>query len=222
MNYFINFVLFMIIILFYYKQSIYFRESFDPNNKHTNIILLGDSILKNDNYVDKNKNVEHILSTIFNGKIYNYARDNATIFSIYYQINSISNDLNNKNTHIFISIGGNDILNNPNILYDNYDLEKIIDRYKNALQNISIKFNNCQIYLLNIYYPKNNKYEIYKNITSKWNDFISSYAKEHNFIAVNISTIMNHKQDFVYDIEPSSIGSEKIAQSIINNLTVST
>ena len=90
----------------------------DKNNKNNNknkketLVLLGDSILKNNSYMDYNeKSVEHLLKEKSNNNCFNYAEDGAIIIDCYDQLDKIPDDLNNKRTTIYLSVGGNDIIN---------------------------------------------------------------------------------------------------------------
>ena len=51
-----------------------------------------------------------ILKTYTNN-VYNYAKNESTIHDLYLQLDKIPTNMNNSNTYIFISAGGNDILN---------------------------------------------------------------------------------------------------------------
>ena len=98
------------IILLYFAYELYqHREGIQ--NKITHIVLLGDSIFQNKKYVPKSKSVEYLLKEKLSIPSLVLAQDNAIIYDIPNQYNSMPIDLNAKSTNLYISIGGNDLLN---------------------------------------------------------------------------------------------------------------
>jgi hypothetical protein len=202
----------------YYKYYI-LREPFE-NNK--TIVLLGDSIIKNNSYIKNGKGIDDILSEKTNGNSYCYAKDDSTIVDIYNQLDSIPSDLNKKSTTIFLSVGGNNILNNyvdkeVNVK-DTKGLNPIFNAYKNLIKSIQVKMNDSKIVLLDIYYPTNIKLSQYKPILEEWNKLITDFSKDSaNNISnvINISNILIDPTDFTLNIEPSETGGEKIADNIL-------
>jgi lysophospholipase L1-like esterase len=75
-----------------------------------NVILLGDSVLNNSNYVPSGKSVGDILNSKLSN-VLNLAKDGATINDLYRQLDDIPIELDKAETFVFISAGGNDILN---------------------------------------------------------------------------------------------------------------
>jgi len=198
-----------------YTRSTVIKEPFTNNDT---IILLGDSIFKNDSYVSEGKSVESLLKEKTNKKIYIYAENDALINTMYTQINKIPIDLNSPSTTIFLSAGGNDILEkyvefSNNDVPDDY-INTIFAAYKTLVKSIQTKMNKCNIVLLDIYYPNNIKYNQFKPLLEKWNNLLNSYAsdKKNNIDKViRISEVLTKPEDFTHDIEPSEIGGEKIA-----------
>ena len=80
-----------------------------PNTQ--NVVLLGDSILNNSGYVRSQYIVGNIIKKIYPKTIV-LAADNATVSSTHNQIAALQQypHLNTSNTYIFLSVGGNDIL----------------------------------------------------------------------------------------------------------------
>lgn len=201
----------------------YLQENFGGEIK--NIILLGDSILNNKSYVSPKKSIVEIIEDTKSGQTYCYARDSARIFDVYKQIELIKIKIND---YIFLSIGGNDILNyfencnNDDCFIDNninIFLSSIFDIYKDLVQSINIRFPNNKIYLLDIYYPIDNKYSSYYSIIYKWNNMLYEFASHNNNNisgVLKISSIFTSKTDFIFDIEPSETGGHKIAENIIH------
>ena len=194
-----------------------FMETFDSNKQ--NFILLGDSIFKNEAYVSNGKSIYSLLIKRTNGKTICLAADEAKIVDVYNQINNIPDDLNNNNTTIFLSIGGNDILSQlKNKEELDRDLRSIFDEYKKLIKSIQTKIPDANIVLVDVYYPNNFKYEKYYPIITEWNTKMYDYAKDpknHINSVLSISAILNQKDDFNAEIEPSETGSKKIVDTIL-------
>jgi lysophospholipase L1-like esterase len=137
---------------------------------------------------------------------------------VYDQLDKIPIELNTENSDIFLSIGGNDIINNYNYLtndlHKHNHLNKLFSNYSELVKSIQIKMNKANIVLLDIYYPKSSYYRSYIPIIEEWNNKL--YEKEDNFKILRISKYLNDSTDFIYSIEPSKKGGEKIADMIIN------
>jgi lysophospholipase L1-like esterase len=240
-----NFYLYIFILCFviisvssfthYYKYYVlkeHFSNIYSNSNSYSNVynsekkyVLLGDSIIKNNSFVKNGKGIDDILNEKTNGNSYCYAKDDSTIVDIYSQLDSIPSDLNNKNTIVFLSVGGNDILNN----YVNNDvdtkntkvLELIFNTYKKLFKSIQTKMDQTKIVLIDIYYPTSIKFSQYKPILEEWNKLISDFASSSNnsnnsnLQVLNISNILIESTDFTLNIEPSETGGEKIANNIL-------
>lgn len=200
----------------YYKYYV-LREPFDNNDKK--YILLGDSILKNNSYVKNGKGIDDILNEKTNGNTHCYAKNESTIVDVYSQLDSIPDDMNKQTTAVFLSVGGNDILNN----YADKDISNkdtkvlgpIFNAYKTLIKSIQTKMNDSKIVLLDIYYPTNIKLAQYKPILEEWNKMISDFASTNNIQVINISNILIESTDFTLNIEPSELGGEKISDNIL-------
>jgi hypothetical protein len=200
----------------YYKYYI-LKEPFINNDK--TYILLGDSIIKNNSYVKNGKAVEDILNEKTNGNIRCYAKDDSTIVDVYSQLDSIPNNMNKQTTSIFLSVGGNNILQN----YADKDvsvkdiriLDPIFNAYKILIKSIRTKMNDSKLVLLDIYYPTNIKFAQYKPILEEWNKLIADFASTNNLPLIKISNILIEPTDFTLNIEPSETGGEKIANNIL-------
>ncbi len=195
------------------KQMRWQEENFDKKKR---IILLGDSILENSNYVEQYFNVENNIKKE-HPYVLNLAQDRAVISNLSLQINHLKQKKINKNDIIFISVGGNDILNHYrfkkkgeikhlNSLFNKY--AKTILRLKNTASN--------QIVLLNIYAPP--KVKDYHNIIDLWNKKQKAFASENNIKILDIHSLVNHKSHFVKNIEPSHDGGRIIAEAIVKSL----
>ena len=116
-----------IIIIFscaYFHSLKNVKEGLTNNNK---IILMGDSVLNNSNYVSSGKSVENILKTK-TSNIFNVSKDGDTINDLYSQLDQIPIDLNRAETYVFISAGGNDILNKSSNL-TSAEVTKLFNTY---------------------------------------------------------------------------------------------
>jgi hypothetical protein len=200
----------------YYKYYVLNNEKKEPfSNNEKVYVLLGDSIIKNNSYVKNGKGIDDILLEKTDGNSYCYAKNNSTIVDVYEQLELIPSHLNKPSTIIFLSAGGNDILriyeNKEINVDDKKGLNPIFSSYKKLIKSIQTKMNECQIVLLDIYYPINIKFSQFKPILEEWNKLI--YA--NNLQVINISNILIDPTDFTLNIEPSETGGEKIANSIL-------
>jgi hypothetical protein len=221
-------LVFIIVISSIFSQFVISNIKFEgfQSDIESKIVLLGDSIFKNNSYVPHEKAIENILYFKTQGNCYCYAVNNSKIYDIYDQLNNIPPDLNNKNTTIYLSAGGNDILDkyvervNPDLNNMEY-LKIIFSAYKKLVKTIKIKMDHCNLVLLDIYYPSSAKYKPYKDLLQKWNTDLYKYAQENGIGILRISNILTHQNDFTLEIEPSEIGGEKIARNIYeyNNKT---
>jgi hypothetical protein len=212
--YFIICILLLLFIIVIFFQKILIVEYFE-NNK--NVFLIGDSILQNNLYA--NPCIEDYLSNnIDENNLFFLAEDNTTISSCTSQIKSIDDEYNNKNSFMFVSVGGNDILNK--IVYvDNPTtsiLDNIISDYSSFIKPFLLKMNKSNIILLNIYYPTNSYFHKYYKYIDKWNQFIKEFSEKNNCVSLDLTEFMNSPDDFSFRIEPSAIGGEKISNHILS------
>ena len=224
-NFYLRVFFLLIVILFFSLYTTYKSEKdgFTSSSNNNTIILIGDSILQNSSYVSHDKSIENIINKKSNGSCHCYAKNNAKTYDIYSQINKIPLELNNRHTTIFLSAGGNDILDkyversDPNLNDLDY-LNTIFGAYKNLVKAIKTKMNQANLVLLDVYYPKSTKYLPYRNIINAWNNKIYDYAKNNNIEVLRISTLLTKDSDFTLEIEPSETGGEKISNAILNVL----
>ena len=229
MNYFylkiFGLILFIFAVSYWNTYCSSFIESFSSNKSSRAIVLLGDSILKNNSYVTDGKAVDNIIEerSLKNDKnieLYSLAENNSKIVDVYSQISKIPLSINNKSTTIFLSSGGNDILSfyvdqqgDPT---DTGFLNTMLADYKKLVTGIQTRMNLCQIVLLDIYYPTSKQFLQYKPILEQWNTLIANYARENSFGLLQISQSVTSDDDFTLGIEPSEKGGEKIAQLILD------
>ena len=139
------------IILYFYFYNVIFIEGM--TSAISSIVLLGDSIFQNSNYVPKDKSIEYLLKERLPIQSLVLAQDNATIHLVSHQYKSMPSIMNTKNTNIYISIGGNDLLNAyTNNDTSNMDLfDMIWNLYKSTILNLN-RNTQCNIILTDIYY----------------------------------------------------------------------
>lgn len=205
----------IIVLLVYFAYNLYqHREGIQ--NKVTHIVLLGDSIFQNNNYVPKSKSVEYLLKEKLSIPSLVLAQDNAIIYDIPKQYNSMPLNLNAKTTNLYISIGGNDLLN----LYEhnNTNNSKLFNMvweiYKKTILML-IDSTQCNIILTDIYFITDPNYSKYIPMIKKWNSNLYQFAGQHKLNVFKISKILTQPKDFTNSIEPSVIGGNKMVNSFI-------
>ena len=204
----IAFAIFIIFIIFTNLKDI--KEGLSSINKK-NIILLGDSILNNSNYVNPGESVSDIIKSK-GRKVINVAVDNSKIKDINKQLNRIPSSYNKSNTYIFLSVGGNDILNLPS--QNDEQINELFKEYLKNIKAIKNKFPKSKIIAVNIYHPPSSYYKMYYNSIDLWNELLDQNTFE-KYKVLNIDNIIKTKNDLVHDIEPSKQGSIKIANAIV-------
>ena len=220
MSYFYLYIFILAIFIIGVSYWNTYHEGF--NSEKQTIVLLGDSIFKNDQYVSHGKSVNQLLSERTNGKTICLAKNDAKIANVYDQVKQIEPYLNSTTTIIFLSIGGNDILshaqNNNN--GDNKFLSTVFEEYKSVVKSIQIQLPKANIVLFDIYYPDNLKYKQYHPIIREWNDMVQTFARDpENRIrgVFKISSILTTPEDFTLEIEPSDVGGQKIVDTILSS-----
>lgn len=205
-----KFIIIIISVIIIFSCAFYksLKEGLTNNN---NIILMGDSVLNNSNYVPEGKSVYDNLKTKLNN-ILNVAKDGATINDLYLQLDEIPIELNSSETFIFISAGGNNILNKQT----NTDINQLFNSYMDFLNALRVKLSNVKINILNLYLPANPRFQSYKKTIDQWNNLINKNSSKvgEMYNVVDLNSLLTNTSDFVYDIEPSESGSEKIANII--------
>jgi len=210
------FILSIFIIGISYKKTI---EGFNSDKMY---VLMGDSILKNNAYVADGKSVETLIGDR-NKQIITLAEDHSKISDMFMQVNKLPIELNNSNTYIFLSAGGNNIL--AHYVDQNQDatdtsiLNPMFSAYKNLIKSIQTRLPNAKIVLLDIYYPDNLQYKQFHSIIKEWNEMLYEFAnnkKNNIYKVIRISNYLTKKEDFSFGIEPSSSGGKKIAELIVS------
>lgn len=204
-------IIISVVIIF---SCAYFKSLKEGLTNNDTVILIGDSILNNSNYVPAGKSVYDSLKKKIS-KVINVSKDGATINDLYGQLDKIPVDLNNSNTYIFISAGGNDILNKRTEL-STTDIRRLFDSYMEFLKALRTKLGSAKINILNLYLPSNPRYQSYKTSVEQWNQLINQNSSKvgEMYNVIDLYGLLTSPDDFVYDIEPSESASDKIAYLI--------
>ena len=189
------------------------KEYFTQIKNKKTIILLGDSVFNNNSYVEKGKAVNELLQKTADETttIVCLARNDSTINNVYQQLENVTIDLNDKLTTVFLSVGGNDIIN-----LKQKNVEDTFEKYKTLIKAITTKLPNVKLVLLNIYYPATTSN--YDSLIDKWNTNLDLEYESNNknIYILNLANLLKDPSDFVFDIEPSITGGEKIVNKILN------
>jgi lysophospholipase L1-like esterase len=192
------------------------------------LVLLGDSILDNDIYVLDGKSVYSYLRNELpeSCQLLKLAVDGYTSQDTINQLSYIPDSA----THIVLSVGGNDALklipllqtkinNIESALNKLVSIEKDFRKHYSALISKIVK-TNAKLYVLNIYNEVPNLEEHKKIIISIFNDIISEEAAKRSIPLIDLRVLCSNKEDYsdISSLEPSEIGSNKIAREIINQL----
>lgn len=205
--YFICFLSLVCFFIFIFNYIFYNLKETMTNND--TIVLIGDSILNNNMYVPIGEAVADNIKLIHGNNVIIGAKDGATMETCYNQLNNI-NIINSENYYLFISIGGNNILNN------NKKFDNLKEKYSELIDFIKNKYPKTKINLLNLYFPVDEKYHKYKKNIEEWNEMISSLCTKYKYNLLRLDNLLTNASDFTNGIEPSAVGSEKIAKLIIN------
>jgi hypothetical protein len=222
MNYFYYYslIIFLICIIIFVPMNSLMSIKETLTNK-PNIILIGDSMLNNSAYIDvdnnnKEQSIPGLIKESGTVTLYNYAKDGAVIDDCYSQIDHITTAT--KDTICFISIGGNNIVNEYNKgIVDKQFINTLFQKYSKMALTIKRTFPKISIYLLNIYKPPNPKYsKIYDSI-DQWNSLIGEFARKNGFKIIQTNILLTSADDFIYDYEPSKTGGQKITDAILTS-----
>jgi hypothetical protein len=84
------------------------------------------------------------------------------------------------------------------------------------LSALRARLGSTKINMLNLYLPANPRYRSYKKSVDEWNKWLEEHSNKigEMYNVVDIHSLLTEPADFVYDIEPSELGSKKIANAI--------
>ena len=196
-------IFFLCFILIMKRQ----KEGMNTNKK---LILMGDSIFQNENYVEEGESIEELLQD----KAIVVAKDNAKILNAYEQINFIPESENIETNVLVVSIGGNDLDYIYKDLGKDENLSVIFNNYKELIMEIKNK-TKPQIILSTIYYPTSKEYKPYLPIVKEWNKLVIDFANKNNFGIFTLHKYITKSSHFTQQIEPSKEGSIIIADKLL-------
>jgi len=216
-------IIIIVLIAQYYNYNLF--ESFESEQTNTNtntniknIILIGDSMLNNSVYTLQSQSIPVLISKQLEKTpektLYNLAKDGATISDCSNQLNEIPPNLNLNKTNVFISAGGNDILNSRQL--NSVSVDEIFKKYMELIKSIKTKLNNSNIVLLKLYYPLNFTYKSFHTFIKQWNQLLDDNSSVIGYKLLHTDTIIVSKEDIVYEVEPSVKGGDKIAKAIVD------
>ena len=195
------------------------------------LVLLGDSIIDNKTYVlDGELSVlEHIKSKT-ETPVTQLALDGATTNDV---INSQIQAIPFGTSHIVLSIGGNDLLNEIGFLLEDfkYTPNQVLERCQSLIAPIMQKYESivsqlqttirANLLLCTVYEGNLEGSVMYDDIAVSSRAMLSlfndSVYKTHNMFKTEILELRNifvSPEDYANPIEPSHIGGEKLAKAI--------
>ncbi len=202
-------------IYYYYLCNNNLQENMSTK-KVDRLIILGDSIFKNNMYVKYDESVEYLLGNKVGKetKIQFLAQNDAKIETVRYsQLPKIQPVKPSETIYIYVSVGGNDILDSLYIFMETDKVAEIFNSYKRLIRELLVKYPEAVIYLATIYYPVSSTYQKYHKVISIWNNMLKGFIYGENNVKLNIFNIhklLSDPGDFTNNIEPSVTGSKKI------------
>jgi len=199
----------------YYNSN---KNIFYEGFTQANFILLGDSILNKNTYVDDGKSVFELLQEKTSDKTECFTTDNAFISDVYSQISQISESDNTANSVIFLSVGSTDILNQSDENNGQIDLNTIFTTYTKLVQTIQSTFPNPKLVLFDIFYPNNSKYEQYYGTVQQWNNLLYNYVLKNNLNLFKLSSVLTSSQDITDisdDIQLTETGRQQLVNAML-------
>ena len=191
------------------------------------ITLIGDSIFDNKVYVGSQKStIERLQEALPSHECELLAVDGAVTRDITNsQIDRISKDTN----VIFVSTGGNDALHHSDILYSGFDSNTLEILYK-AQENFKLDYEWMLASLKSLKIPFA-VFTIYEGsfpdiriqnaaavAISIFNDVIYRLCRKYNVKVIETRELFTDEDDYANPIEPSSLGSKKLAEAMRNSL----
>jgi len=178
-------------------------------------------MLNNSAFVEQGQSVADLLSNQLAGKatVYNFAKDGSTIADCYAQLDKISSNLNNLNTTIFVSCGGNNILNSRGPADSNY-IKNLFEQYSELLKSVKVVASSAKahIHVLNLYTPTSGHYTSYHSAIDQWNQLLDDNASSLGYTVIKTSSLLTVDEDFTYGIEPSYKGGQKLVSKLLDSL----
>ena len=220
MNFIFKIIILVCLILSVSYYNTYMSSYIEPFKLSKQFVLLGDSILNNENYVGNGKSVTELFMERTDNKTICLAEDDSKIMDVYNQLDKIPANTDTYRTTIFLSIGGNDILfhlvEQKNNKAETDVLDELFSKYKKLVEQIKTEFPESQLVVLDIYYPNNATYSKYRQVIQEWNQMLYDYASKNSIRVVKISSYLTQPEDFTHGFEPSAIGGEKLVATLLS------
>ena len=196
-----------------------FLKTFElfTNDNSENIALIGDSILNNSVYVFENQSVPELITVGLiknNKKCYNFAKDGSIISDCYNQLSKLNTGTTSGTNlkTIFVSAGGNNILNS----FQKTDtfINNLFGEFLKLISAIKVAHPSVTIVALNLYYPLKSSFKSFHPLIKQWNQLISDNSIKNGYKIIKLDELIISDEDVIYDVEPSFIGGQKIADAI--------
>lgn len=200
------------------KKNLNIIEGLTNKNdeENTTIILIGDSILNNTNYIlNEGESVPDLIKA-GHSDTYVFAKDEAVISDCNSQIEEIPQDNNTDKTYIFVSAGGNNILNSRNNMSKSI-IDSLFQQYSTLIYSLMSKFPNTNIYILSLYYPLDSQFNNLYPFITQWNSMLFEFAETNKLKVIYTNKLLTEPEDFTNSVEPSEAGGKKIADAILES-----
>ena len=196
------------------------------------ITLLGDSIIDNKTYVQKGE--LSVLEHLENISEYEYTQ---LAFDGDTTLNVLNGQLLSPgiatSSHLVLSIGGNDLLQNLSFLYEGpvdkindavagvqqYIFKPLEQRFETIIEKLSS--HRANLLLCTVYEGDLGRTDEFRDVldsskimVSSFNDTVYKTASMYNADVLELRHIFTSPEDYANPIEPSHIGGEKLAQAI--------
>tara|TARA_A100001037_G_scaffold171265_1_gene153835 strand:+ start:938 stop:1534 length:597 start_codon:yes stop_codon:yes gene_type:complete len=194
-------------------------------NKH--IVIAGDSIFDNGAYVPGEKDVFQQLKDLgeAQAEVTSLAVDGSVTEDVLTQITRLPSNT----THLFISSGGNDALRQMGLLSQSVQSvaeamlilstsqEQFRAQYRKLIAHIQL-LTNTKTVVCTIYHPNSEaeKQSVMDIGVSLFNDVIVEETNKARIPVLDIRGIFLNREDYANEIEPSSIGGQKLAAAIFS------
>ncbi|MGK2907750.1 MAG: SGNH/GDSL hydrolase family protein [Desulfuromonadales bacterium] len=195
--------------------------------KKYKILLVGDSVFDNVSYVDDGKDTVNAIRREFSSiaTVDSVAVDGYTTIEVLFQLVEGVLKVKPKYDYIFLSIGGNDLLVDQEVYLDpsigpegKLDfLDKVGKRF-NTIYKLLREISD-HVYWLGVYTPHFNLNMFDEDYICLAKQAIQDVNRRFKLgvspkYMLSTSSILNKPEDFTQVIEPSAVGSEKLAKEL--------
>ncbi len=196
------------------------------------VVLFGDSIIDNKSYVSHGEfSVLEHLENISNYEYIQVAYDGHTTFDV--QNKQLHLSTIEKPSHIVLSVGGNDLLQNLSYLskgpisnvneavtgIQQHIFEPLEQRFETIIEELSSQ--RANLLICTVYEGDLGRTDEFKDVldsskimVSSFNDIVYKTAQKYNVDVLELRDIFVSSEDYANPIEPSHIGGEKLAKAI--------